>query len=64
MMSMHDFMAAVGYMVVFAGGATLAFFLIGCCVQYCWQKYWDFDAFVRVCEEAKRQGVKLHRKTN
>lgn len=63
MISMHDLMAAIGYLVSFAGAITLAFFLIALCVDYCWRKLWDFDSFLRVCDLAKKNGIKLTRKS-
>lgn len=61
-MPLNDVMAAIGYLVSFAGAVTLVFFIIGCCVSYCWQKAWDFDAFLRVCDVARQHGIKLSRK--
>jgi hypothetical protein len=61
-MSMHDLMAVIGYCVSFAGAVTLVFFLIGLAMSYCWKKVWDFDAFLRVCDVARQQGIRLRRR--
>ncbi|HJV72705.1 MAG TPA: hypothetical protein VJ654_00660 [Noviherbaspirillum sp.] len=61
-MNMHDLMAVIGYCVSFAGAVTLVFFLIGLCMDYCWRKVWDIDAFMRVCDVARANGIKLKRR--
>lgn len=62
MMSLHDLMAVIGYCVSFAGALALALFLIGLCIDYCWRRSWDIDAFIRVCDVARQNGIKLSRR--
>lgn len=62
MNNLDSFMAIIGYCVSFAGAVTLAFFLIALCADYCWRKLWDFDAILRVCDLARKNGIKLNRK--
>ena len=61
MISLHDMMAVIGYCVSFAGAVTLVFFLIGLCMSYCWNRVLDFDALIRVCDVARKNGINLKR---
>lgn len=63
MTNLDQLMAIIGYCVSFAGAVTLVFFLIALCVDYCWRKVWDFDAIMRVCDLARKNGIKLNRKS-
>jgi hypothetical protein len=58
-MTLHDLMAGIGYGVTFTSTVTVLFCIVGLCVSYCWRKWWDFDAIVRVAREANRQGIRL-----
>jgi hypothetical protein len=51
----------VGAVVCGLGALAGVLFVAGLLVDYIWRRVWDFDAFRRVIEEARRQGVNLYR---
>ena len=51
----------VGAIVCGTGAVAAVMAVLGLMVDFIWRRVWDFDAFRRVIEEARRQGVRLYK---